>query len=806
MYNTNWPLHQSTPTSNVDWGALADSWMQQREQQAQWQQAPLPPPPPPPPPPPQFLLSAPPIPPPGLPPIGMTFPPLPPTQLGIGSHHHQLQVGSNTTQESLTMTNIENSHWRPPPPPPQMMMSSGPQWRPNMNNNQPLFPMQSNMTSSFGGPQFWSSNNTSQQTVAPPPPVPAPVPPPPPQVPPQQSPIPPTFSAPSFQHPPIDKRIMNSSFNTSIPSLMDLPSYGKNNSAPPPMPVPPVAALPIAPPVKIANIPSGVNTNAKRRKIPAWLREELGRLEKEKEKKLQNTSNDNNSFSLNESYSKFDDDDDEEEDETNDEKFNESTTQFNDDDDDDENGEDIEQNDEEELHSKLVSSTPIVNRRSRFDDDKPTEQQQQLNVSAISRRTHSPPPSTNATTTTTTFLEDDQIDKEAQLMNKLRRTLTELLLEVTNEEFAAIAKEVYLSCKAESSTPVIRKASGLSSLIQSFSGSDSDDEEAQGQSIVDTTVKNKSPIRAPVKQQNVLSKSTNKIFDDDSKLNKSKEKKSTRERSPSSSSSSHDHKSKKHHHKKHRRRSSSSSSHSSQSRLQTKKKSSNHDHHSEYNKSRKIIIHLISRSCYTITVNIDVSRNDPLNITNDPMDKIQFNKPTQALAMIINERIPDIDLWKFISNSIFFFRKLNIEHLIIYDYEGYIKVREASIMDYVHTCDKKIQSAQLLPTIHFLSLIDCSQTLTKVTQTLCRQVKENQLNCDAIQTDTIDRCYTQLATIPEINLALIIGPIKSALGLHPWLTRLTEFIMIDSYKQIQTTNSYINIVQRYNQIEQRQGR
>ncbi|CAF4113562.1 unnamed protein product [Rotaria socialis] len=685
MYNTNWPLHQNTSTSNVDWGALADSWMQQREQQAQWQQAPLPPPPPPPP---QFLLSAPPIPPPGLPPIGMTFPPLPPTQLGIGSHHHQLQVGSNTTQESLTMTNIENSHWRPPPPPPhQMMMPSGPQWRPNMNNNQPIFPMQSDMASPFGGPQFWLSNNTGQQAVPPPPPVPAPVPPP---VPPQQSPIPPTFSAPSFQHPPIDKRIMNTSFNTSIPSLMDLPSYGKNNSTPPPMPVPPVPVLPIAPPVKIANIPSGVNTNAKRRKIPAWLREELGRLEKEKEKKMQNSSNDNNSFSLNESYSKFDDDNqDDEEDETNDEKFNESTTRFDDDDDeDDENGEDTEQNDEEELHLKLVSSTPIVNRRSRFDDDKPTEPQQQLNVSAISRRTHSPPPSTN--TATTTLIEDDQIDKEAQLMNKLRRTLTELLLEVTNEEFAAIAKEVYLSCKAESSTPVIRKASGLSSLMQSFSGSDSDDEETHGQSIVDTTVKNKSPIRAPVKQPNVLSKSTNKAFDDDSKLNKSKDKKSTRERSPSSSSSSHDHKNKKHHHKKHRRRSSSSSSsHSSQSRLQKKKKSSNHDHHSEHNKSRKIIIHFISRNPYTITVNIDVSRNDPLNITNGPVDKIQFNKPTQVLAMIINERIPDSDLWKFISNSIVFFQKLNIEHLIIYDYEGYIKAREASIMDYVHTCDKK---------------------------------------------------------------------------------------------------------------------
>lgn len=34
-------------------------------------------------------------------------------------------------------------------------------------------------------------------------------------------------------------------------------------------------------------------------------------------------------------------------------------------------------------------------------------------------------------------------------MIKLRRTLTELLLEVTNEELAAIGKEVYLNCKGK---------------------------------------------------------------------------------------------------------------------------------------------------------------------------------------------------------------------------------------------------------------------------------------------------------------------------------------------------------------------
>ena len=80
----------------------------------------------------------------------------------------------------------------------------------------------------------------------------------------------------------------------------------------------------------------------------------------------------------------------------------------------------------------------------------------------------------------------------------------------------------------------------------------------------------------------------------------------------------------------------------------------------------------------------------------------------------------------------------------------------------------------------------------------------------------------ELSSIPEINLALIIGPIRSSFGLHPWLTRLTEFMyeiflplfsnlnfsfrILDSYKQIQTTDSFTNIVQRYNQIEQRQGR
>ena len=99
----------------------------------------------------------------------------------------------------------------------------------------------------FSGRNYWPRSNAGHQ-VPTHPVMPSPVVPPPPPPPP-----PPQFPSASYQHSPVDKRSMNSSFNTSIPSLMDLPSSYRKNPVvappppPPPPPVPPALPVPVLP-------------------------------------------------------------------------------------------------------------------------------------------------------------------------------------------------------------------------------------------------------------------------------------------------------------------------------------------------------------------------------------------------------------------------------------------------------------------------------------------------------------------------------------------------------------------------------
>lgn len=307
---------------------------------------------------------------------------------------------------------------------------------------------------------------------------------------------------------------------------MDLPSYKQKPPLPPqppPLPIPPVPVLPgkitvwnripwynemiLVDPIIPTN-PSNISAaHAKRQKIPAWLRAELGRIEKEKEKKLHNTSNNNHSTtessSVNISSKSI---------------FSFSTTGF----------PPFRNSMMMKTMKTMTMSATIAhctNQRSNSvkmkiqmtkrmspiptwslphllslvevalwvivighlkkeqcvsyhliffshfkDDDKATDPS--LNLSAISKQMHaaSPSPSPPPSSLTNTLIEDDEVDKEEQFVSdyssillnftdhfwfnqmiKLRRALTELLLEVTNEELALIGKEVYLNCKGKSS-------------------------------------------------------------------------------------------------------------------------------------------------------------------------------------------------------------------------------------------------------------------------------------------------------------------------------------------------------------------
>lgn len=85
----------------------------------------------------------------------------------------------------------------------------------------------------------------------------------------------------------------------------------------------------------------------------------------------------------------------------------------------------------------------------------------------------------------------------------------------------------------------------------------------------------------------------------------------------------------------------------------------------------RLLMQLIYRHRYTIHVNINLKRHQGLiSIENSSAEKLKFNKPTDAVALIINERIPESDLCQLIINSILFFRQFYIKHLIIYDYQG----------------------------------------------------------------------------------------------------------------------------------------
>ncbi|CAF0734389.1 unnamed protein product [Didymodactylos carnosus] len=930
MYN-KWQIPQgasdSNQNQNVDWGALATQWVQQREfmQQSPMQMVPpmmshiigIPPPssiqmpmhfnvPPPP----MSLVSQQQTTPIHFPPAYAPVPPPPNTP--SQQQRPQMQVGPNPLNESISMTNTESQNPSSDQWSKQMMSrhewntnwrSSQQQSLPNINSNTVDYPVLPDM-----------SFSTTQPNYHAPPPPPPPPPPSVPQIPANIQREPPTRLQPMNS---TDSSVkLNISSTANIPSLMGLPS---------------TFSIPLE--QQMTNMSS---SSRKRRQIPAWLRDELGRIEREK---------------------KFDDDsqsgkedEDEFEEDTDGSRLQET---FNDNDkneyDDDAGSDRSFKRQVDQDEEKYKSSTPIVDKsrrrisklrgKSRFElaDQSDEEKSTKLDTSKKSYNytktnnnrsitENSPPRLTSPSRSSVSehpaslkalriikeksVVDIDEIvddpEKLEEFMAKIRRTLTELLLEVTSEEMISIAIEVLnFNIKAQNAPPLIRKSEALSSLIQGMSSDDESEEDEK----INKDLKEEQDKEIENNENN--KSNTNKLrFNSDNKRSRSKspsvssqiltnqkviekltavssEQKSSKVDSPKNDTSSTNKKAKKRskhpstsssrsssqssgtsstRHKKRKKRKSTKYSVSPQ--MKSKHRSPSPKRKSQVDKSikkkhterksdrdrvhrttrndkdtsrrtndyednnnnkctssssgrkRLLLLSMFKwfntsirtwtncllslRRQYTVTVNINV-RDMMVNINN-----LHFLKKTDTVAIVINESIPEQMLVDTVTNLILFFEHLKILYLIIYDYEGLVKIHKRTIISNVHERFKNESKCntkpQLLTKIHFCSLTDCSSVLTNVTRKVCAQVKSGQLQVAQIEQNMIDQYYNDISGVSEINLALIIGPIKSALGLYPWQTRLTEFIMIDSYKHLQTPHSLVNIIRQYNSTEQRHGR
>ena len=185
---------------------------------------------------------------------------------------------------------------------------------------------------------------------------------------------------------------------------------------------------------------------AARKKLPAWIREGLEKMEKEKQKKEEAEIR----AKLREEKLKKQ--------RELEQSRSPQRSKF-----DDMNSDDGSDEDDGENSNSFTPDhkTPNTNKRSRFDDHLSPE-------SKSTKEESSPSPERP------TELSKEEILEEMTFV--LRRTMTEILLEVTSSEISAVAMEVIASEKEKKSS---KKSAGLSRVLANY-GSDEDDSDSNG--------------------------------------------------------------------------------------------------------------------------------------------------------------------------------------------------------------------------------------------------------------------------------------------------------------------------------------
>lgn len=104
----------------------------------------------------------------------------------------------------------------------------------------------------------------------------------------------------------------------------------------------------------------------------------------------------------------------------------------------------------------------------------------------------------------------------------------------------------------------------------------------------------------------------------------------------------------------------------------------------------------------------------------------------------------------------------------------------------------------------FLSHADGRGEIVLLTQELANAVMTGSIKTEEINDNLLSEKLS-LRGIPDPDLALVYGRMRSTYGVLPWHTRITEFLMFPSWGSL-SVRDFTHLLEKYSNCEQRYGK
>ncbi|XP_076754209.1 transport and golgi organization 14 isoform X1 [Xylocopa sonorina] len=106
--------------------------------------------------------------------------------------------------------------------------------------------------------------------------------------------------------------------------------------------------------------------------------------------------------------------------------------------------------------------------------------------------------------------------------------------------------------------------------------------------------------------------------------------------------------------------------------------------------------------------------------------------------------------------------------------------------------------------VSLLSSLDGKNEIVSLTKTLAEAVVTGSIKLEEIDIDLLDEKLNSRG-IPDPDMGLIYGHVRSTYGVLPWQTRVTEFFTLPSHDSL-TAEDFTCLLEKYSKCQQRFGK